>query len=200
LKASEQLRPDVAEQRAGYFDQLKDVPLRDVVVLDESYATTQFTRLRGRALRGVRLVDRVPHGHWKLLTILGAIGVEGIVAAASVDAATDADVFLTFVREALVPALRAGQVVVMDNLSAHKVVGVREAIEGAGCRLIYLPPYSPDLSPIEPMWSKFKQALRTIAARTVGGLIEAVGTAFLAISTNDCQGYFRHCGYTIHLK
>ena len=201
LKASEQLRPDVAVQREQYFDQLKDVPLRDVVVLDESYATTQFTRLRGRSLRGVRLVERVPHGHWKLLTILGAISVEGIVAGATVDAATDTDVFLTFVREALVPALRPGQVVVMDNLAAHKVAGVREAIEQrAGCRLVYLPPYSPDLSPIEPMWSKFKQALRTMACRTVAELIDAVGTALDTINPSDCQGYFRHCGYTLHLE
>ena len=187
-------------QRLVFFERVKDVPLRDIVVLDESYATTQFTRLRGRATRGLRLVDRVPHGHWKLLTILTAIGVEGVVTAASVDAATDADVFRTFVNEALVPALRPGQVVIMDNLAAHKVAGVREAIERAGCRLLYLPPYSPDFSPIEPMWSKLKQALRSTAARTVSELIEAIGVAFTTINTSDCLGYFRHCGYTLHLK
>lgn len=200
MKASEQLRPDVQAQCEVFFQQIKDVPLRDIVVLDESYATTQFTRLRGRSLRGVRLLDRVPHGHWKLLTILGAISVEGIVTAATVDAPTDADVFRTFITEALVPALRAGQVVVMDNLAAHKIAAVREAIERAGCRLVYLPPYSPDFSPIEPMWSKLKQALRSAARRTVGELIDAIGTAFTTISDSDCVGYFRHCGYTLHLK
>ena len=189
------MRPDVQQQRDAFFDQLKVVPLRDVVVLDESYVTTQFTRLRGRSRRGVRVVDRVPHGHWKLLTILGAIGVEGVLTAATIDATTDASVFEAFIREALVPALRPGQVVVMDNLAAHKVAAVRRLIENAGCRVIYLPPYSPDFSPIEPMWSKLKQALRSIAARTVPGLIDAVAAAFNTITPNDCSGYFRHCGY-----
>lgn len=186
-------------QREGFFQQIGRVPLKDVVVLDESYATTQFTRPRGRSVRGVRLVERVPHGHWKLLTVLAAINIEGVVTAATVDAATDADVFLAFVNEALVPALGPGQVVVMDNLSAHKVSGVREAIEGAGCRLVYLPPYSPDHSPIEPMWSKLKQGIRTTAARTVESLTESIGLALGTITSGDCAGYFRHCGYTLHL-
>ena len=120
-------------------------------MLDESYATTKFTRLRGRSRRGVRLRSHVPHGHWKLLTILAAVSVTGVVTAATVDAATDTDIFVAFVREALAPALRPGQVVVMDNLSSHHVDDVRALIERAGCRLVYLPPYSPDLSPIEPM-------------------------------------------------
>lgn len=151
-------------------------------------------------MRGVRLNARVPHGHWKRLTILAAITVEGVATAATIDAATDAEVFVTFVTEALVPVLRPGQVVVMDNLAAHKVWAVRQAIENAGCRLIYLPPYSPDFSPIEPMWSKLKAALRSTAARTVSDLIAAIDAAFTTISTNDCFGYFRHCGYTLHLK
>lgn len=176
------------------------MPLRDVVVLDESYVTTQFTRLRGRARRGTRLVERVPHGHWKVLTILAAVTVEGVLTAASVAAATDAEVFRAFIHDALVPSLRPGQVVVMDNLAAHKVAGVREAIERAGCRLLYLPPYSPDLSPIENMWSKLKQSLRTTAARTVPGLTDAIGQAFETIQATDCVGYFRHCGYTLRLK
>ena len=200
LRAREQLRPDVRERRERFFDEIRDVPLRDVVVLDESYATTQLTRLRGRAARGVRLVGRVPHGHWKLLTVLAAITVEGVVAAATVDAATDGDVFRAFVADALVPALRRGQVVVMDNLAAHKVAGVREAVERAGCRLVYLPPYSPDFSPIENMWSKLKQALRSAGARAVDRLSEAIGAALTTITTSDCTAYFRHCGYTLHLK
>jgi transposase len=201
LIASEQLREDVASARATFFaEQLKDVPLADVIVLDESYVTTQFTRLRGRSLRGVRLVERVPHGHWKLLTILAAISVGGVVCAAAIDASTDADVFCAFIRESLLPALKPRQVVVMDNLPAHRVVAVRRLIESAQCRLVYLPSYSPDLSPIEPMWSKAKNVLRSIAARTVAGVIEAVGAACQAITPADCMGYYTDCGYTLHLK
>ena len=167
---------------------------------DESYATTQFTRLRGRARRGTRVVEHVPHGHWKRLTLLAAMTVAGPLVAAAVDASTDRDVYLSFVADFLCPALRPGQVVVMDNLSSHKVAGVRAAIEAAGCRLVYLPPYSPDLSPIEPMWSKVKQGLRTAAARTVPALIDATGSAVAAVTAADCRGYFDHCGYTLHLK
>jgi transposase len=166
-------------------------------VLDESYATTKFTRLYGRSKRGVRLVGRVPHGHWKLLTIIAAMTVEGVLAAASIDASTDGDVFRLFIIDVLVPALRPGQVVVMDNLAAHKVAGIRQAIEAVGCRVIYLPPYSPDLSPIEPMWSKVKNVLRTIGARTVDTLGDAIAAALQAITPSDCQGYFGHCGYTL---
>lgn len=201
MSASEQLRPDVAAARAEFFaTRLAGVALSDVVVVDESYATTQMTRLRGRGPRGVRVVGRVPQGHWKLLTILAAVTVHGVLAAATVDAATDAEVFMTFVRCALVPALRPGQVVVMDNLAAHKVAGVRRLIEAAGCRLVYLPPYSPDLSPIEQAWSKLKQAPRTTGARAVAALGEAIDAALATITAADCQGYFRHCGYTLHLK
>jgi transposase len=166
-------------------------------VLDESYATTKFTRLRGRCPRGVRLVGRVPHGHWKLLTIIAAMTTEGVLAAASIDASTDGDVFRSFIIDMLVPSLRPGQVVVMDNLAAHKVAGILQAIEAVGCRVIYLPPYSPDFSPIEPMWSKVKQTLRTIGARTLDTLGDAITAALKTITTPDCQGYFRHCGYTL---
>ena len=201
MRASEQLRPDVVDARASFFaGRLAGVALSDVVVVDESYATTQMTRPRGRAARGVRVVGRVPHGHWKLLTILAAVTVHGVLAAATTDAATDTDVFLAFVAEALVPALRPGRVVVMDNLAAHHVARVRELVEAAGCRLVYLPPYSPDLSPIEPMWSKLKQALRSTGARAVAALDEAIGAALATITAGDCHGYFRHCGYTLHLK
>ena len=191
----------MAAARAAFFaTELTGVPLADLVVTDESYATTQFTRLRGRGRRGERVVEHVPHGHWKRLTLLAAMTVAGPLVAAAVDASTDRDVYLSFVTDCLCPALRPGQVVIMDNLSSHKVAGVRAAIEAAGCRLVYLPPYSPDLSPIEPMWSKVKQELRTVAARTVPGLIDATGPAVAAVTAADCRGYFEHCGYTLHLK
>ncbi len=201
LTASEQERPDVQEARATFFaDELTDVPLADVVVLDESYATTTFTRPRGRCPVNRRLRQRVPAGHWKRLTILGAIGMGGVVAAATVEAATDADVFRTFVTDCLIPALRPGMVVVMDNLSAHKVHGVREALEAAGCRVVYLPPYSPDMSPIEPIWSKAKSVIRMLEARTVEDLDAAVALALEQVTATDCRNCFADCGYSLHLK
>ena len=183
------------EQREHWHERLKDVPLEKLVVIDESAASTKLTRLRGRCRQGERLVAAVPHGHWKVLTMIAAMTVRGVLTAVTVDAATDGEIFLGFVVDALVPSLKAGDVVVMDNLQAHKVSGVREAIESAGAKLLYLPPYSPDFSPIEPMWSKVKQALRTLAARTVDVLQQAVSTALQSITAGDCEGFFRHCGY-----
>jgi len=201
LTASERSRPDVAAARESFFErELAGVRPADVVVLDESYATTTFTRPRGRGPRGERLKAPVPHGHWKLLTVIAAVTTGGVLASMTVDAPTDAEVFGAFAGQVLVPALRPGQVVVMDNLAAHHVARVRELVEAAGCRLVYLPPYSPDLSPIEPMWSKLKQALRTAGARAVAALDEAIGAALATITAADCLGYFRHCGYTLHLK
>ena len=201
LIAREQQRPDVMLARDNFIaEQLRDVPLKDVVVLDESYATTQFTRLRGRCPRERRLIAPVPHGHWKTITMLGAITIEGVLAAASIDAATDSDIFTSFIEDVLVPALRPGMVVVMDNLPAHKIAAVRRAIEAASCRLVYLPPYSPDFSPIENIWSKVKQSLRTSAARVIPELGEAITAAIAAVTPGDCHGCFAACGYTLHLK
>lgn len=185
------------EQREHWFEQLKDVPLEKLVVIDESAATTQLARLRGRCKEGQRLVAAVPQGHWKVLTMIAAMTVRGVLTAVTVDAATDGEIFRHFVSDALVPALRPGDVVVMDNLQAHKAAGVKEAIESAGARLLYLPPYSPDFSPIEPMWSKVKQKLRTLAARSVELLQEAVSAALNSITASDCEGFFRGCGYTL---
>lgn len=201
LIAREQQRSDVALARDNFFaEQLKDVPLKDVVVLDESYATTQFTRLRGRCPRQQRLIASVPHGHWKTLTMLAAITIEGVLAAASIDATTDSEVFALFIRDVLIPTLRPGMVVVMDNLPAHKIAAVGQMIEQAKCRLVHLPPYSPDLSPIENIWSKVKQSLRTSAARVIPALGDAITAAFAAVTSIDCHGCFEACGYTLHLK
>lgn len=201
LIASEQSRPDVREARANFFAaQLKDVPLADVVVLDESYATTTFTRPRGRCPRDQRLKHSVPAGHWKRLTILAAITINGVLAAASIPAATDAAVFTVFTKDCLVPALRPGMVVVMDNLSSHKVAGIRQAIESAGCRLVYLPPYSPDMSPIEPIWSKAKAVMKSLEPRTEEDVEAAVGLALEAVTACDCRNCFDKCNYSLHLK
>ena len=154
-----------------------------------------MTRTRGRGPRGERVVAKVPCGTWKAVTMLGAVRLTGPFAAASLVGAVDTAAFVTYVREVLAPRLLPGDVVVMDNLSPHKAAAVRVAIEAAGASLLYLPPYSPDFNPIEPMWSKVKNCLRSLAARTVDALHEAIGQAFAGVTTADCVGFFRHCGY-----
>ena len=129
--------------------------------------------------------------------MIAAMTLGGVQASMSIDAATDTEVFVAFVEQVLVPTLRAGQVIVMDNLAVHKVSRVIELIERAKCRVLFLPPYSPDLSPIEPMWSKVKHLLRTAAARTINALELAIGLALSSVTASDCHGYFRHCGYSL---
>ena len=167
----------------------------DLVFIDECGATTQMIRSCGRCPIGQRLVASVPQGHWKVLTTIAALTTRGILTAVTIDAATDAQLFRAFVADALVPALRPGQVVVMDNLSSHKAAGVKEAIEAAGCRVLYLPPYSPDLNPIENAFSKIKACLKKLAARTVETLGEALQEAVATITQSDAHGFFRHAGY-----
>ena len=142
-------------------------------------------------------MDHVPQGHWKVLTILGALTRDGMLATMTVEAATDSEVFAAYISQVLVPRLRPGQVVVMDNLQAHKAAGIRELIEAAGCRVRYLPPYSPDLNPIEPAWSKLKTYLRAVKARAQGVLEEAVATGLRTITAQDARGFFAHCGYPL---
>lgn len=154
-----------------------------------------MTRTRGRALKGQRVVEKVPAGHWKTTTMLSAVRTAGPLAGAVVSGAVDTDAFLTWVQYALVPHLRRGETVVMDNLPPHKNPRVRELIEAAGCRLLYLPPYSPDYNPIENMWSKVKSHLRSAAARTYEALQKAVTNALHAVTPSDCRGFFRNCGY-----
>jgi transposase len=197
LHAAEQDRAAVAAARQLWHEHLKDVPAQKLVFLDESGAKTNMTRTRGRAPRGVRVIDKVPHGHWATTTMISAIRTTGPCAAAVVTGATDSDVFLAYVQHVLVPELKPGDVVILDNLQPHKAKGVREMIEAAGAKLLYLPPYSPDFNPIENMWSKVKQHLRSAAARTFDALQEAVTAALQTITPSDCAGYFRHCGYAI---
>ena len=154
-----------------------------------------MTRQWGRAVKGERVVETRPEGHWKVLTTLGAMSLGGMVAAMTIESATDSDVFEAFLQEALCPNLKAGDVVVMDNLSVHKIDKVRELIEGAKARLLYLPPYSPDLNPIEKAWSKFKQFLRSAKARTRDALDAAVTEALKTITAENASAWFKHCGY-----
>lgn len=171
------------------------IDLDRLVFLDESGAKTNMTPLHGRALRGERVVDHAPYGHWCTTTMIGAVGLRGVCAAMVVDAPTDAAVFETFIEQLLVPTLRSGDVVVMDNLAAHKGPAVREAIEAVGAEVLFLPPYSPDFNPIESMWSKVKQFLRRAATRTFDTLVAAIGDALRSVTLDDCRGFFTGCGY-----
>jgi transposase len=156
-----------------------------------------MTRLWGRAPKGERIAEATPQGHWKVLTTLGAMSLRGIDAAMTIEAATDAEIFRAYVEHVLCPKLKPGDVVILDNLSAHKVSGIRERIESCGARLIYLPPYSPDLNPIEKAWSKFKQFLRSAKARTAEALDQAITEALQTITADNAAAWFRHCGYGI---
>ena len=165
--------------------------------LDESGVTTEMTRRYGRAEGGQRVHDAVPAGHWRTLTVLAALSLRGIRAAMTVESPTDGDVFLAYVEHVLGPRLEPGDVVILDNLPAHKVDGVRSLIESCGAQLLYLPPYSPDFNPIEQAWSKLKELLRAIKARILPLLEEAIAGAIAAITADNADGWFRHCGYRI---
>ena len=187
----------MAEKRARWPEQLAGVDPARLVFVDESGANTQMTRWRGRAFSGQRLVATVPHGHYQTNTLISAIRLKGPRAPWLFDGAMDGEMFLAWVRQGLVPTLQKDDWVILDNLATHKVRGVREAIEGAGARLLYLPPYSPDFNPIENMWSKIKQILRSLAPRTRVELLEAARLAFNAISSADCLGFFLNARYAI---
>jgi transposase len=168
-----------------------------MIFLDESGAMTNMTRRFARAPVGQRAVCPVPAGHWKTVSMIGAIGCGGLIASMAVEGSVDGEAFLVYVRQILAPQLRPGDVVVMDNLSSHNVTGVQEIIEQTGARLMYLPPYSPDLNPIENIWSKIKQELRSIGARTLEALFDAIDAAMGTVSAEDCRQTIRHCGYTL---
>ena len=169
-----------------------------LVFLDETWAKTNMTRLRGRAPRGERVVDHVPHGHWKTTTFLAALRVDGLNAPLVVDGAINGEIFLAYVQQQLVPTLNPNDIVIMDNLSSHKVKGVREAIELAGADLAYLPPYSPDFNPIEQVFAKLKHLLRSAAERTIEALWRRIGQLLDRFPPEECRNYFKHCGYTAH--
>ena len=191
----EQDREDIAEARRAWAEARPKLDPSRLVFLDETWAVTNMARTRGRAPKGERLVCAVPHGHWHTTTFVGAITTRGFIAPMVVDGAVNGAVFRAYVDQVLVPELRPGDLVVMDNLGSHTTPGVREAIEGAGCRALYLPPYSPDLNPIEKAFSKLKRLLRQAAERTVDGLWAAIGRLLDAFTPAECKNYFRSCGY-----
>ncbi len=166
-----------------------------IIFIDETWAKTNMTRLRGRSLRGQRLVAKVPHGHWKTTTLIAALDHQGMRCSMTIDGAVNTLAFEAFVDQVLVPTLSAGEWVVMDNLSSHKGQRVRELIESTGAKLLYLPPYSPDLNPIELAFSKLKQLLRSAGHRTIDALWSDVQRMLNCITTSDALNFMRHCGY-----
>jgi transposase len=178
---------------------MQDLNAARALFIDETWAATNMIRLRGRAPRGERLIDKVPHGHWMTTTLIAALGVEGMRCATVVEGAVNGDVFTAFVEHVLVPQLRPGDVVVMDNLSSHKVCRVRQLIEGAGAELRFLPPYSPDFNPIENVFSKIKQLLRSLAHRSKEALWGAMQSVLDAITPSDAANCYRHAGYTLQM-
>jgi transposase len=163
-----------------------------LIFLDESGVTTSMTRLYARGTGGRRIHEATPGGHWKIMTILGAMSLSGMVATMTIEEPTDTDIFLAYIEHLLYPVLKADDVVVMDNLSAHKAPAVREWIEKAGAEVLYLPPYSPDLNPIEKAWAKLKQMLRNAKARTKETLDQAITETLTQITPANAQAWFRH--------
>jgi len=154
-----------------------------------------MTRTHGRAPRGQRLVASVPHGHWKTSTFVAALRSDGITAPCVLDGAMNGEFFRAYVEQFLAPTLKTGDIVIMDNLSSHKIAGVEQAITARGAQLLYLPPYSPDLNPIEPAFAKLKALLRKAAERTVDALWNRLENVLDAFTADDCRNFFRHAGY-----
>jgi transposase len=181
----------------------QEQPARDarrLIFVDETWAKTNMTRPRGRAPIGQRLIAKVPHGHWQTTTLVAALGIAGIACSLLVDGAVDGDVFEAFVREVLAPQLAAGDLVVMDNLASHKTARVQALIRARGAVPLYLPPYSPDFNPIELIFAKIKNALRSLACRTQQTLWDSMQGVLNQILPDDARHCFAHCGYTLHLN
>ena len=193
--ASEQQRPDVLRRRRAWFDAQPDLDPEQLVFVDETGASTKMARRCGRAPRGHRCRASVPHGHWKTTTFVGALRLSGMTAPMVLDGAMHGAAFLAYVEQVLVPTLKPGDIVVMDNLPAHRSAAVRDAIRRAGAELRFLPPYSPDFNPIEMAFSKFKADLKRRAARTVTELWEAIGQATNIFTPDECENYFAAAGY-----
>ena len=195
LHAAEQDRPDVAAARAALKSEQSKLKTPKLVFIDETSVTTKMVRQYGRAPVGERLVAKVPHGHWKTLTFIAGLRVDGMTAPYVIDGAMDGPAFLAYIESVLAPTLRKGDIVFMDNLRTHKVDGVVAALAAVGAKVRYLPAYSPDLNPIEMAFSKLKTALRKGAARTVEALWKLIGRLMKTFAPDECANYFRHAGY-----
>jgi transposase len=183
------------EKRARWQEQVAAIDPAHLVFVDESGVTRSMTRRYGRAPQGERVPGAVPLGHWEVTTLIGALALDGVRASFSVDAATDADIFQVLVEQVLQSTLHPGDVVIWDNLPAHKTPALQSLIESAQARRLPLPPYSPDFHPIEQCWSKVKEFLRAAEARTTEALEQAITQAFAHVTPADARGWFQHCGY-----
>ncbi|MBV9305855.1 MAG: IS630 family transposase [Acidobacteriaceae bacterium] len=195
LHASERDTAANQQKREAWRRQVEALDPTRFVFVDESGVTRSLTRRYGRAPKGQRVPGAVPLGHWEVTTLIGALSLDGVRVGFSVDAATDADIFQVFVQQVLGPALRPGEVVIWDNLPAHKSVDLKPVVESVGATLLPLPPYSPDFNPIEQCWSKIKEFLRSAQARTTEALQQAIAQAFAAVTASDARGWFQYCGY-----
>ena len=193
--AAEQDRADVAAARKAWFQAQPDLDPERLIFIDETWLNTKMTRIRGRAPRGERLRSAIPHGHWRTTTFVAGLRLSGFDAPMVIDGPINGETFLAYVRQLLVPTLRPGDTVIMDNLGSHKGAAAREAIETAGARLLFPPPYSTDFNPIENAFAKLKALLRKAAARTRDALWDAVSTAIEAFSPQECRNYFSAAGY-----
>lgn len=194
-RAAEQDRPDVAKRRADWQACQDDIDPERLVFVDETGLKTDMARLRGWAAAGERLVDAVPGGHWQTYTLVHAVGFEGTRAAMILDGPVDALSFAGFCEQFLAPHLRPGDLVVLDNLASHRSAVATAVIEAVGAKLVYLPPYSPDLNPIENVFSKLKQLIRGLRPRNWREIIQAAKHALLTLTTDDLANAFAHCGY-----
>jgi transposase len=193
--ATERDRPDVVKRREAWFDSQPDLDPERLVFIDETWASTNMARLRGRAPRGERLRAGIPHGHWRTTTFVAGLRLTGMVAPMVLDGPINGHAFQAYVDQVLVPELRPGDIVIMDNLGSHKGRAVRAAIEAVGAMLLYLPPYSPDFNPIENAFSKLKALLRKAAERTVDALWDTIGALIPVFTTTECANFFAAAGY-----
>ena len=197
LHAAEQDRPDIGEARRAFIRRQPALDPNHLVFIDETWAATNMVRRYGRAARGLRLLAPVPHGHWKVTTLVAGLRCHGITAPCVFDGAINGERFRAYVEQMLAPTLRPDDIVLLDNLSSHKTAGVAEAITAQGAQLVYLPPYSPDLNPIEQAFAKFKAALRHAAERTREGLWQTIGRTLDRYQPQECRNFFKNAGYAI---
>ena len=193
--AAEQDRPDVLKRREDWFNNQLDLDPVRLVFIDETWASTNMARLRGRSQKGERLRAGIPHGHWKTTTFVAGLRLTGMVAPLVLDGPINREAFHAYVNQVLVPELAPGDIVVMDNLGSHKGPAVRDAIEAVGATLLYLPPYSPDFNPIENAFAKLKALLRKAAERTVDDLWDAIADLIDLFTPQECANYFKAARY-----
>ena len=196
--AAEQDRPDVAAHRLAWLEGQPDLDPRRLVFIDETGASTKMARLRGRSKRGQRCRAAIPHGHWKTTTFTAGLRLDGLTAPMLLDGPMNGVAFLAYVEQVLVATLDPGDLVIMDNLAAHKVAGVKQAIEAAGATRVLLPPYSPDFNPIEQAYAKLKALLRKAAARTIDDLWAVIAEAIELFPPQQCANFFANSGYEPH--